>query len=141
MTQKPWIPIHTFYFISNTFISNARLKFANFQNISQKILRTELWNLFQMIEKPMFLKGYIFFQICIYCILRGRSFLSTDTRLECFLRGAKFLAKNLRGLKIPQKILRGLRRIRGVKQRGAKFSSARENKGYEIFQCQREWFF
>ena len=26
--------------------------------------------------------------------VRGQSFLSPDTRLECFLRGAKFLAKN-----------------------------------------------
>ena len=34
--------LHAFYFISNTFISNARLKFANFQNLSRKILRTEL---------------------------------------------------------------------------------------------------
>ena len=34
--------IHAFYFISNTFISNARLKFVNFQNLSRKILRTEL---------------------------------------------------------------------------------------------------
>ena len=40
--------VHAFYFISNTFISNARLKFANFQNLSRKILRTELWNLCQM---------------------------------------------------------------------------------------------
>ena len=102
----------------------------------------------------MFLKGYIFFQICIYCILRGRSFLSTDTRLECFLRGAKFLAKNLRGanffaknlrgakflaknsrgLKITQKILRGLKVFPFEKNKGcetirnAKFSSARENR-------------
>ena len=30
--------LHAFYFISNTFISNARLKFANFQNIFRKIL-------------------------------------------------------------------------------------------------------
>ena len=41
--------IHAFYFISNTFISNARLKFANFQKLSRKILRTELLNLCQMI--------------------------------------------------------------------------------------------
>ena len=31
-----------FSFISNTFISNARLKFAYFQNLSREILRTEL---------------------------------------------------------------------------------------------------
>ena len=41
--------LHAFSFISNTLISNARLKFANFQNLSRKILRTELWNLCQMI--------------------------------------------------------------------------------------------
>ena len=46
--------LHAFYFISNTFISNtfitnARLKFSNLQNLSQKILRAELWNLCQMI--------------------------------------------------------------------------------------------
>ena len=41
--------LHAFYFISNTFISNARLKFANYQNLSRKILWTELWNLCQMI--------------------------------------------------------------------------------------------
>ena len=41
--------IHAFYFISNIFISNARLKFANFQNLYRKILRTELLNLYQMI--------------------------------------------------------------------------------------------
>ena len=28
---------------------------------------------------------------------RGQSFLSPDTRSECFLRGAKFLAKILKG--------------------------------------------
>ena len=33
---------NAFYFISNTFISNARLKFANFQNLSRKRLKTEL---------------------------------------------------------------------------------------------------
>ena len=42
-------------------------------------------------------------------ILRGGSFLSPDTRLECFLRGAKFLAKNLRGAKIISKNLRGVK--------------------------------
>ena len=84
--------------------------------------------------------------------------------MECFLRGAKFLAKILRGLKISRKILRGLKisrkilrglkifsseknkgceTIRGAKFsmpemiRGMKFSSARENKVYEILQCQR----
>ena len=41
--------------------------------------------------------------------LRGRSFLSPNTRLECFLRGAKFLAKNLSGLKITWKTLMGLK--------------------------------
>ena len=41
----------------------------------------------------------------IKMLIRGQSFLSPDTRLECFLRGAKFLAKNLRGLKITRKIL------------------------------------
>ena len=40
---------YTLFFISNTFISNARMKFANFQNLSRKILRTELWNLCEMI--------------------------------------------------------------------------------------------
>ena len=35
--------------VLHTFISNARLKFANFQNLSRKILRTELWNLCQTI--------------------------------------------------------------------------------------------
>ena len=39
--------------------------------------------------------------------LRGRSFLSPDTRLECFLRGAKFLAKNLRGARFLAKNLSG----------------------------------
>ena len=34
--------LHAFSFISNTFNSNSRLKFANFQNLSRKILRTEL---------------------------------------------------------------------------------------------------
>ena len=38
--------VHAFYFISNTFISNARLKF---QNLSRQIFRTELLNLCQMI--------------------------------------------------------------------------------------------
>ena len=91
-------------------------------------------------------------------LLRGRSFLSTDTQLECFLRGAKFLAKNLRGakfyaknlrgakflaknlrgLKITRKFLRGLKItrkiLRGAKFpvpegiRGMTFSSAGENK-------------
>ena len=32
--------VHAFCFISNTFIINARLKFADFQNLSLKILRT-----------------------------------------------------------------------------------------------------
>ena len=41
--------VYAFNFISNTFISNARLKFANFQNLSRKILRTELSDLCQMI--------------------------------------------------------------------------------------------
>ena len=64
--------------------------------------------------------------------IRGWSFLSPDTRLECFLRGAKFLAKNLRGLKGVKQGVQNFpvpERIRGVK-----FSSARENKGYDIFQ-------
>ena len=82
--------------------------------------------------------------------MRSGSFLGQDTRLECFLRGAKFLAKILRGLKITRKILRGLKifpseknkeceTIRRAKfssareNKGMKFSSARENKGYEIF--------
>ena len=88
--------------------------------------------------------GFISFPICNAFCLRDRSFLSLDTRLECFLRGAKFLAKNLRGLKITRKILRGLKItrkiLRGLKIfpseknkgcetiRGMKFSSARENK-------------
>ena len=68
----------------------------------------------------------------------GQSFLSPDTPLECFLRGAKFLAKNLRVLKITRKFLRGLKItrkiLRGAKFpvpegiRGMTFSSARENK-------------
>ena len=43
-----FIILHAFYFISNTFISNARLKFVNIQNISQKILRTKLQDLSQI---------------------------------------------------------------------------------------------
>ena len=38
-------------------------------------------------------------QMYFFFGLRGGSILSPDTRLECFLRGAKFLAKNLRGSK------------------------------------------
>ena len=87
-------------------------------------------------------------------VIRGRSFLSPDTRLECFLRGAKFLAKNLRDLKITRKILRGLKITRKIlrglkifpseknkgceKIRGAKFSSAREKRGIKMLLCQRE---
>ena len=52
--------------------------------------------------------------------LRGGSFLSPDTRLECFLRGAKFFAKNLRGLKILTKNLRGLKISPLQKKGGAK---------------------
>ena len=48
LEPKSEMLIHNF-FISNTFISNDRLKFANFQILSRKILRTELWNLCQMI--------------------------------------------------------------------------------------------
>ena len=33
-------------------------------------------------------------------VLVGGLFLSPDTRSECFLRGVKFLAENLRGMKI-----------------------------------------
>ena len=56
-----------------------------------------------------------------------------------FLRGANFLAKHLRGLKITRKILRDLKMFPSEKNkgcetiRGARFSSARENKGYGIF--------
>ena len=69
-------------------------------------------------------------QCCLLCgdLLRGQSFLSPDTRLECFLRGAKFLAKNLRGLKITRKILRGAKFPVPEGIRGMTFSSARENK-------------
>ena len=42
-------------------------------------------------------------------LLRGGSFLSPDTRSECFLRGVKFLAENLRGMKFSPKIMRGLK--------------------------------
>ena len=72
------------------------------------------------------------------------AFLNLDTRLECFLRGAKILVKNLRGLKISWKLLRGLKIFPPEKNkgceiiRGMKCSIARENKGYEIFQCQRK---
>ena len=74
-------------------------------------------------------------RMAIFCIVRGRSFLSPDTQLECFLRGTKFLAKNLRGLKITRKIIRGLKILPSVKNkgcdtiRGAKLSCVRENKG------------
>ena len=67
--------------------------------------------------------------------LRSQSFLISDTQLECFLRGAKFLAKNLRGLKIIRKILRGVKIFPSEKNRGcetirgAKFSRAREKRG------------
>ena len=51
--------------------------------------------------------------------IRGGSFLSPDTRSECFLRGVKFLAENLRGMKISRKIIRGMKIsqeiIRGMK--------------------------
>ena len=51
--------------------------------------------------------------------LRGGSFLSPDTRSECFLRGVKFLAENLRGMKISWEIIRGMKIsreiIRGMK--------------------------
>ena len=56
-------------------------------------------------------------------ILRGGSFLSPGTRSECFLRGVKFLAENLRGMEISWEIIRGM-----------KFSHTRRNKGYEIFE-------
>ena len=54
--------LHAF-FISNTFTSNARLKLAQFKNLSRKILRTELWNLCQMIA--LFPTGILntFFQV------------------------------------------------------------------------------
>ena len=54
-----------------------------------------------------------------------------------------FLAKNLRGLRMTREILRGLKIFPSEKNkgcetiRGGKFSSAKENKGYEIFHCQR----
>ena len=41
--------------------------------------------------------------------LWGGSFLSPDTRSECFLRGVKFLSENLRGMKFSRKIIRGLK--------------------------------
>ena len=74
--------------------------------------------------------------------------------MECFLRSAKFLAKNSRGLKITRKILRGLKIFPYEKNKGCetirvqnfpvperiivmKFSSARENKGMK-FSSARE---
>ena len=70
-------------------------------------------------------------------ILRGGTFLSPDTRLECFLRGAKFFVKNLRGVKFSRKIIRGLKIFLSKKNkgcemiRGMKFPNTRRNKGYE----------
>ena len=82
--------------------------------------------------------------------IRGGSFLSPDTRSECFLRGVKFLAENLRGMKISREIIRGMKIsreiIRGMKIfpfqeyqgcemiRGVKSYHARSNKGYEMFE-------
>ena len=66
-------------------------------------------------------------------MLRGRSFLIPDTRLECFLRGAKFLAKNLRGLKITRKILRGLKITRKI-LRGLKIFPSEKNKECETIR-------
>ena len=43
--------------------------------------------------------------------IRGGSFLSPDTRLESFLRGAKIFAKNLRGAKISAKSSKGVWKI------------------------------
>ena len=65
--------------------------------------------------------------------LRGRSFLSSDTRLECFLRGAKFLAKNLRGAKFSANNLRGLKITRKI-LRGLKIFPPEENKGCETIR-------
>ena len=66
---------------------------------------------------------------------KGPVFLSLDTRLECFLRGAKFFAKKFRGLKVTRKILRGLKIFPSEKNKennkGCK--EVPESKGYEIF--------
>ena len=68
-----------------------------------------------------------------YFVMRDRSFLSPNTR---FLRGAKFLAKNLGGLKI----FPSAEKNKGCETiSNAKFSSGRENKGYEIFYYHREY--
>ena len=72
--------------------------------------------------------------------IRGGSFLSPDTRSECFLRGVKFLAKNLRGMKIFREIIRGMKifpfqEYQGCEMiRGVKSYHARSNKGYEMFE-------
>ena len=71
-------------------------------------------------------------------LCRGGTFLGLDTRLECFLRGAKFFVKNLRGVKFSRKIIRGLKIFLSKKNkkgcemiRGMKFPNTRGNKGYE----------
>ena len=42
-------------------------------------------------------------------VIRGGSYLSSDTRLEYFLRGVKYLANNLRCMKISREIIRGVK--------------------------------
>ena len=79
--------------------------------------------------------------------LRGRSFLTPDTRSEYFLRGLKIFPGNLRGTKIFLEILRGakfsmtfptvsneMKKLRGMKFLKDFFSLPVEknNKGYEI---------
>ena len=59
--------------------------------------------------------------------IRGGSFLSPDTRSECFLRGVKFLSENLRGMKFSRKIIRGLKISPFQEEQGVQ-----KFKGYEI---------
>ena len=50
------------------------------------------------------------------CTLRGWTLLMGNTRPECFLRGLKFLDKQIRGLKFLGENLRGLKPISNFDQ-------------------------
>ena len=61
-----------------------------------------------------------------------------------FIKGCEIFSEKFKESEMTRKILMGLKNFPSEKNkgcetiRGAKFSSARENKGYKIFQCQRE---
>ena len=63
--------------------------------------------------------------------VRGRSFLTPDTRSEYFLRGLKIFPGNLRGTKIFLEILRGAKFSMTFP---TVFNEMKKIKGYEIFE-------